>query len=193
MKTKFKGIKTAAEHRRGELVRDLLKMIGAGVIVGAAAVAAPNTLQLLQYLEPKNRSQRQKIWSAIKYLERHGDIKVHTAGDSDYVELTRQGKLRLQSDAIWELQLEAPRRWDRKWRMVMFDFPSGAVKRHEFRAKLEDFGFQMYQRSVFIYPHECREEVFALAKWLELKEYIRYVVATEIHDMRHFVRSFDLL
>ena len=48
MKTRFKGIKTAAEHRRGELVRDILKLVGAGLAVSAAAVVAPNTLQLLE-------------------------------------------------------------------------------------------------------------------------------------------------
>jgi DNA-binding transcriptional regulator PaaX len=193
MKTKFKGIKTAAQYERGELAKDLLRLVGAGIVAGVG-VAAPNTLQLLDYLDPKGRTQRNKIWNSIRYLERHGDVEIRTEPDGkDYVYLTRQGKVRLDGDGIWELQLSKPRQWDRKWRLVLFDFPARVTRRHEFRAKLEDFGFQMYQRSVFIYPHECREEVFAVAKWLELDDYIRYIVATDIHDMRYFVRAFDLL
>src|SRR4051812_12430590 len=106
MKTRFKGIKSASEHKRGELVKDLLKLIAAGVLVSAASVAAPNTLQLLEYLDPKSREERQKVWSAIRYLEKHGDIEVLTeANGKEYVYLTRRGKIRLDNDAIWDLQI----------------------------------------------------------------------------------------
>ena len=191
---KFKGIKTAAEYRRGEMIKDILKLVGAGLFVGVQTLAAPNTLQLLEYLDPKSRHERNKIWNAIRYLEQKGDIEVlaDTSGN-EFVQLTHKGKVRLNGQEVWDLSVEKPRRWDRKWRIVMFDFPTSARRRHEFRAKLEDLGFAMYQRSVFIYPYECREEVFTVAKWLELHDYIRYIVATEIHDMRKFVRLFDLL
>ncbi len=193
MGTKFRGIKSAAEHQRGELVKDLLKLVGAGII-GATIFAAPNTAQLLEYLDPKSRAQRNKIWNIIHYLERHGDIEVRTEKDgNDYVFLTSKGKYRLTSDSIWELSITRPRRWDRKWRIVMFDFPNNLANRREFRLKLQDLGFQLYQKSVFIYPYECREEVFTIAKWLNLHQHVRYVVASEIHDMRHFARIFDLL
>jgi DNA-binding transcriptional regulator PaaX len=191
--TKFTGIKTAAEYQRGEMIKDILKLIGAGVVVTGAAVAAPNTLQLLDYLDPKGRTERNKIWNAIRYLEQKGDIEVRTdeKGD-DYVYITGKGQMRLNADEIWELSITKPQCWDQKWRMVLFDFPASARRRHEFRAKLEDLGFEMYQRSVFIYPYECREEVFAVAKWLDLDDYIRYIVASEIHDMRRFAKLFDL-
>jgi DNA-binding transcriptional regulator PaaX len=191
---KFKGTKTAAEYQRGEMIRDILKLISAGIAASGTAPAAPNTLQLLDYLDPKGRVERNKIWNAIRYLEQKGDIEVQTdeKGD-DYVYLTSKGRTRLNADEIWQLSVEKPRQWDQRWRLVLFDFPSTARRRHEFRAKLEDLGFEMYQRSVFIFPYECREEVFTVAKWLDLDDYIRYIVATEIHDMRRFIKLFDLV
>ena len=194
MKTKFRGIKTAAEYRRGELVPDILRLIGRGVVVTAAAVVAPNTFQLLEYFNPHSRAERNKIWNAIHYLEKHGDVEVRTDPDGkQYLHLTRQGKIRFGGKRIWDITLSTPAKWNHKWHLVMFDFPVKCRARHAFREKLQDFGFQMYQRSVFIYPHECREEVYAVAKWFEVEDYIRYIVATEIKDMRHFVKSFDLL
>src|ERR1043166_9676937 len=75
-RTKFKGIKTATEYRRGELAKDILRLVAAGVVVGTAMVAAPNTLQLLDYFDPKGRRERNRIWNAIHYSERHGDVSV---------------------------------------------------------------------------------------------------------------------
>ncbi len=191
MKAKLHGIKTAAEHQRGELVKDVLRLVGLGVI-GVPTYSAPNTAQILQFLDPKNDRQKKKIWNIVRYLEKRGDVYIKEESGHAYVYLSAKGKLRLNSDTIWQLQLTEPRRWDKKWRIVMFDFPTRTRSRHEFRSKLEDFGFQMYQRSVFIYPHECRDEVFMVAKWLKVHQHIRYIVAEEIHDMPKYIRLFDL-
>lgn len=196
MGTKFKGIKTAAEYRRGELARDILRLVGAGVIggVGAVAAATTNTVQIIDYLNPKGVHERNRIWKAIKYLEKKNRVVFEERENYTYVILTKEGRLRLDEDAIWELTIDAPYRWDRKWRIVMFDLPSKHERvRQSFRLKLEDLGFKLYQRSVFIYPYECHEEVHTIAKWYGVDQYVRYIVATEIHDMRRYIKIFDLL
>lgn len=191
---RFRAVRKLEDQGRGELVSTILLLVGAGVAVGAVAALAPNTLQLIEYLDPKGRPQRRKIWNAIQYLEKKGDISVEAGKDGkEYVTLTRQGKMRYDEDQLWSLEIRKPRMWDRKWRLVMFDFPSRSRTRHAFRAKLEDFGFILYQRSVFIYPYECHDEVMAVARWYGLDDYVRYIVATEIHDMRRFAKEFDLL
>ena len=193
MATKFKGIKTAAEYRRGELTKDVLRLIGAGVVLGAVVVA-PNLAQIVDYFNPRGRAERKRIWNAIHYLERRGHVEFEHRGEDRYVTLTKQGKVRIDEHMIWELAIKHPMRWDKKWRIVMFDVPTrcGGI-RNEFRGKLENLGFRPYQRSVFIFPYECHEEVITIAKWYGIHEYVRYVVATEIHDMRRFVHEFDLL
>jgi DNA-binding transcriptional regulator PaaX len=193
MGTKFKSIKTASEYRRGELIKDILRLVAAGVVVGTMAAAAPNTVQLIDYLNPKGRVERRRIWAMIKYLEQKRRIRIEHRGDQYYVYLTSTGKLKLDENRIRELVPTIPRRWDRKWRLVMFDFPSTCRARHAFRTKLKDLGFHPYQRSVFIFPYECQEEVTVIAQWYRVDAYIRYVVATEIEDMRRFVKLFDLL
>ncbi len=192
--TKFKGIKTAAEYRRGELAKDILRLIGTGVVVGGAALMAPNTIQLIEFFDPKSPQERNRIWKTIKYLEEKNRVVFEERGQKTFVVLTHQGQLQLNEDAIWELAIERPRRWDRKWRIVMFDLPSSHEKiRQSFRLKLEDLGFKLYQRSVFIFPYECQEEVHTIAKWYGVDHCIRYIVATEIHDMRKYAQEFDLL
>ena len=194
MATKFKGIKTIREYQRGELAKDILRLIGAGVLVGGAAIIAPNTLQLIEYFDPKGPQERNRIWKAIKYLEQKNHVTFEERGEQTVVRLTSTGETRVHEEAIWELAIAVPRAWDRKWRIVMFDLPSSHEKvRQAFRLKLEDLGFKLYQRSVFIFPYECHEEVHTIAKWYGVDHCVRYIVATEINDMRHFAQKFDLL
>ncbi len=194
MVTKFKGIKTAAEYRRGELCKDILRLVGAGVVVGAAVVA-PNAAQLIDYLNPTGRAERNRIWKAIKYLEDKHRLHIEEKNGTQYVQLTEKGRRELDELLIWELAVKQPRFWDHKWRLVMFDFPTTYrdQTRRSFRSKLEDMGFVQYQRSVFIYPHECAQEIDIIADWFQVREHVRYVVATEINDMRYFVKEFGLL
>lgn len=194
MATKFKGIKTAAEYRRGELARDILRLVGAGVVKGSLLAMGPGTAQLIDYFDPKGRHERNRIWKAIKYLEQKNRIRIEERDTGQYAYLTSVGKLKLNEDAIWDMTVKKPYRWDHKWRLVMFDLPARHNKvRNEFRLKIEDLGFKLYQRSVFIYPYECHEEIHAIARWYGIDACIRYIVATEVHDMRRFVKIFDLL
>lgn len=193
MTTKFKGIRTAAEYRRGEITRDILRLIGTGVVLGTAVVA-PNVVQVLDVFDPKGRAQRNKIWKAIKYLESQERIRITEEDGERRLSLTNRGKEALHELSIDELSVQHPRMWDRKWRIVMFDIPMYKSRnRIPFREKIQDLGFAMYQKSVWVYPYECREEVLMVAEHYEVREYIRYMTVEEMSNMREFVKKFDLL
>ena len=193
MKTKFKGIKTAAEYKRGEITWDILRLVGAGVVIGTAIVA-PNVVQVLDMFDPKGRAQRNKIWKAIKYLEEQERVEIEEINGERVIKLTRKGKIALDDLAIDELQVDNPSLWDRKWRVVLFDIPMHKSRtRVPFREKIQDLGLEMYQKSVFVYPYECRHEVMAVAEFYGVREYVCYMTVEQMSNMREFVRKFDLL
>lgn len=175
---------------RGTLARDILRMV-AHTLAGRTPA---RTTDLIAAFSPADREDRNRIWKTIKYLEEKNRIEMEEHGGEWYVTLTRDGELKIDEDAIWNMAVKTPGRWDHKWRLVMFDLPTERDRnRHSFRAKLEDLGFKLYQRSVFIFPYECHEEIHTIAKWYGVDDYIRYIVATEVHDMRKFAKAFDLL
>lgn len=52
------------------------------------------------------------------------------------------------------------RSWDRKWRLVVFDVPELNKRyRDELREKLKKLNFYMIQKSVYITPYRCENEV----------------------------------
>ena len=53
------------------------------------------------------------------------------------------------------------------WRSVMFDVPTHSKQsRDRFAGMLKALGFVHYQKSVFICPHPCEEELEAVAEYL---------------------------
>ncbi len=46
------------------------------------------------------------------------------------------------------------------WRIVLFDIPEDAkIKREVLRGKLKELGFTMIQRSVWVIPYPCEDDI----------------------------------
>jgi DNA-binding transcriptional regulator PaaX len=68
--------------------------------------------------------------------------------------------------------------WDKKWRIIIFDIPQEKhIARIRFRNKLKSLGCVMLQKSVFIFPYPCHEEVGDIAGYLEISDYIDILIA----------------
>lgn len=69
-------------------------------------------------------------------------------------------------------------KWDKKWRVVIFDIPQDkSLERQSFRRKLILMGFQPLQKSVFIFPYPCEEEIALIARELNITNNIDVILA----------------
>lgn len=63
----------------------------------------------------------------------------------------------------------------------MFDIPQTHERqRYLFRAKLKMLGFQMIQKSVFVIPYPCEEELSRICRTLRLLDHVDVIVAETI-------------
>lgn len=92
-----------------------------------------------------------------------------------------------QSGSVWAkgaINKYFPRRypvWDKKWRLVIFDIPQELhLARVKFRKKLINLGFFMLQKSVFVLPYPCHEEIGDICEQLNISDYIDIVTAEDI-------------
>jgi DNA-binding transcriptional regulator PaaX len=175
---------------RGSLAQSILRLVESEFDTEHAEA---NALKVINYFKPQDRFERNRIWKAIKYLEEQNRIAIKERGDEYYILLTQEGKVKLAEVAIWDLSIAAPKRWDKKWRIVMFDFPKEmTTTRNSFRQKIEDIGFKVYQRSVYIYPFECTEEVKSICEFFNAEAFVRYVVAIDIDNTEEYIKLFEL-
>lgn len=137
---------------------------------------------------------RRKYFNAFYYLKKRGFISLERDGHDIRISITKEGKKRAGKYQIDDLFLERPKKWDGKWRLVIFDIPNtSAVIRNVFRRKLKEFGFYPLQKSVWICPFGCQEEIAFLREFLGAgKKQIQVLEISKIEDDISLKKIFKL-
>lgn len=111
----------------------------------------------------------------------------------DTYHITLKGEKRLRNMVIDEVIIKNPKRWDGKWRLVMYDLPIRFKKaRDAFRFKLKDLGFFQFQKSAWIYPYPCEGEILFVADFFGVRKYIEILEVDKILDDRKIKAHFGL-
>ncbi len=122
---------------------------------------------------------------SLKELEKSGEIEMV---------LTRKGKEKALRYNPNSLSVKGSLRWDGKWRIIAFDIPKAEKKaRDAFRFHLRRLGFQMLQKSLFVFPYPCEDEIDFLVELYGLQQYVRRITTHEIDIELHLKKNFDLL
>lgn len=181
--------KVRVSIRRTKLQEIILKTIAtAGVI--SVALMAPNVIGAMGKLGilPYRRN-REVVKSAADRLKRKGLIKFE---DGRY-SLTALG------DTVWQrwqlsgYKLGKQNKWDRKWRVIIFDIPEKKRKtRTEVRRIFTQAGLRRLQDSVWIYPHDCEDVIGLLKIELGVGKDILYMVVDQLENDRRLREEFDL-
>lgn len=107
--------------------------------------------------------------------------------------LTEKGKERALTFNVDLLVLPKKRNWDGMWHAVLFDIPeTRRAARHAFRYKLKELGFEQWQKSVFVFPYPCRDEIDFVIEFFGLRPYVRLAVLTNITNEAELLLRFGL-
>lgn len=108
--------------------------------------------------------------------------------------LTTEGRKRILRYMPDNMTIKKPSRWDGLWRLVMFDIPEKkSLGRVAFRKKLKDLGFHPIQKSVFIHPYECKDEIDFIVEIFNLTPYIRFARVKDIDTELDLKKRFNLV
>jgi len=112
----------------------------------------------------------------IDLVEKNDEIFVHLKNDNN------PQVIKYSIKALLELK-QKEKKWNKKWFMVFFDVPEiQRNKRDYLRKFLNKIGFYRYQKSVYIFPYECEEEINLIKKIVEGAKYMKYIIAEKIED-----------
>lgn len=169
-------------RRRGYLQTAVLTALAvSGVLL--VAMVAPNTLQLLEKFGVIRRLNDQTN-SALTRLVKKGFIRFENIGRKKYARITEKGK----SFLLYEQQRAAlstgqRRRWDKRFRIVMFDVPERRRPiRIKLRTTMKQAGFLRLQDSVWVYPYDCEDFIALLKADLHIGKDVLYTVVEKIEN-----------
>ncbi len=173
-------INTKDRYARHERNKEILVAIAKMGFIISLAVLAPNAAGHILKLVgvAPNRKSYMATNRSLKNLEKKGYLHYKTIGKRKFLEMTLEGRNYLDKLTIKDIILPKKKSWDRKWRLVTFDIPEElAENRRKFWGTLKVLGMYRLEKSIFIYPYECRENVDKISRILSINKFVRYMVA----------------
>ena len=100
--------------------------------------------------------------------------------------LTEKGHEKAFTYDIDSIFIKPMKRWDEKWRLVTFDVPEKFKKaRNSLSLTLRKMGLYRLQKSVFVHPFECKDEIDFVTEFWNVRPFVRYVVTHSIDNDLH--------
>lgn len=171
---------------RRDIQRAVLTTIGIAGIIAVMAIA-PNLPQALPGIMGKKRYRAQfgyRARTAAGRLAQKGLVRFIERDGKRFAELTTEGKRVLAIDsAKAALAVQKQKRWDKRWRMIIFDIPERRkYVRERLRRTMREMGFLRIQDSVRVFPHDCEELMALLKADLHIGKDVLYAVVEHIEN-----------
>ena len=183
------------KDKRKNLQKIILNTIFAAGILGMAIVA-PNVLGAIgKLIGNKNRKKNIKysINASLARLEEKGLIKVDELDGKKIAYITKKGEDALNFLEKHNYKLKTPKKWDGRWRVIIFDIKESRKKvREQIRYTLVQIGFVKLQNSVWIYPYDCEDFISLMKTDFMIEKDLLYMVVEKLENDWFFRKTFKL-
>ena len=176
--------------KRGEIQKLILRSVKVAGLLSIALVA-PNVVGAMAKLGIiSTKRQSEIVNSSASKLAKKGWLKFN----GKYYELTAEGERKLRLLEIRGFKLERPKKWDKKWRVIIFDIPE---KKKNIREKVRNLftqaSFYRLQDSVWVYPYDCEDVIGLLKTDFRVGKDILYMIVDEIESDKRLREEFGIL
>ena len=181
-------------RRLGPTAQKILLLLEAGIILGL-------TQRPDHYFRVLKKAH--KAWKEIDAESMHKTIKrLYHSKLIDYHEnrdktvslvIAAVGEQKILRYRLENMKIQKPPHWDGLWGVVIFDIPERFKKgRVALACALKNLGFHAFQKSVFVHPYPCKDEIDFVVEMFELRPYVRFLVAQEVDVAPDLKRKFHL-
>jgi len=182
------------ESKKKNIQKIILNSIATAGIL-SVALLAPNVLSVLRpfVLDKKSKNFKYNTNRSLSRLLLLGLVIFIEKDGKKYLRLTEKGKLKLMTLEKDNFKFCKPQKWDKKWRIVIFDIPQRRrLQRDKLRFTLKQIGFVKLQHSVWVYPYDCEELITLLKLDFKVGREILYIIAEKIENDKIFKKYFKL-
>lgn len=181
---------------KGTLSQEILRklLIGGMFLIAAQSPYFWLNVYKALFSGEKTKFKEKQVKDVFRYMKNKGLIDIETKRGQTYVRLTKEGEREAGRYQINKLQIKIPKKWDGKWRVVIFDIPEKEkIRRNAFRGKLKELGFFSLQKSVWVCPYSCEKEINLLREFFNLdKRNLKILEAAKIEDDKSLRKFFNL-
>ena len=137
---------------------------------------------------------RKKLNESIKTLYQNKMISmVENENGTINMIINDAGKKKTLVYNLDEIKINKSKTWDNLWRVIIFDIPEKyKPTREALRQKLRELNFYKLQKSIFVMPYECKNEIDFIIEVFQIRPWVRYIVAKHIDNELHLKKHFGL-
>jgi phenylacetic acid degradation operon negative regulatory protein len=179
--------------------REILDLLGQGVLITIALTSPYAGAELIKHLAFKvldkawEKYDQARLKQSIKRMIKSQFLDVKEENGKTTLVVTLKGKRKLLQYNLQSMKLEFNGQWDGKWRIVIFDVVEGKrCFRDGLRKKIKQLGLFQMQKSVFVTPYPCENEIAFLREYLEIKEGVSCFTTTDLEEEEFLKKRFGL-
>lgn len=172
-----------------EITKIIIKslLISGGIVIACTNPTfghriLPKLLKHVSYKMKNKKRDQKKFYDTFTRLKNKGLIEVKYRGKQIHIVLSKEGKKYAGKYQIDELEIKKPKKWDKRWRLLIFDIENRQrAKREALRGKIIELGLYQLQKSVWVHPYDFRKEVETLKGFFGLIHgEIQMIVASDV-------------
>ncbi|OHA19061.1 MAG: CRISPR-associated endonuclease Cas2 [Candidatus Taylorbacteria bacterium RIFCSPHIGHO2_01_FULL_45_63] len=177
------------ERRRANIQKVVLQTVTAVGFL-SLALLAPNALQMLRVFDPKLKMLRRKVIDTSRRRMVLNGLLQYKDG---FLRLTPKGEEKLRQLEIRDYKIPRPKRWDKKWRLLIFDIPEKRKRvREKVRQTLVSLEFKRLQDSVWVYPYDCEDVITLLKADFKIGKDLLYIIVDKIENDKYLKNDFGI-
>ena len=151
--------------------KEVLILLGAGAFLAASIIFPGLPMVAKSFInaaKEANRNKSQKEWEkfnlwrlrqVVKRMQSSKLVEIKEEKSIPIIKITQKGKQKLLRYKIDEMALDESS-WDGKWRLIIYDVANTKRAHSEmFRTMLNKLKFLKLQRSVYLTPFKCEDEI----------------------------------
>ncbi|OGI76494.1 CRISPR-associated endonuclease Cas2 [Candidatus Nomurabacteria bacterium RIFCSPHIGHO2_02_FULL_42_19] len=183
------------KDKRKNLQKIILSTIYAVGILSVVAVA-PNIFSVIKQLEgsrSRKKSLKYSINASFTRLKEKGLIEIVEMNGKKIARITKKGEDSLSFLEKHNFRLKIPKKWDGRWRVVIFDIKESKKRiREQLRISLTQIGFLKLQNSVWLYPYDCEDLISLLKADFKIGKDVLYMIVEKLENDWQFLKAFNL-
>lgn len=180
------------DYRYGELAKQILKGLALGGFI-VVCFALPGFAQVATLFQSKGARDNYRIKQAIKGLQKNRFVDVYEKDGKEVMEITELGKKRVFEYDLDDMKLKVPKKWDGFWRIISFDIPESKKRgRDALSRKVKELGMYPIQKSMFVSPYPCKDEIDFIGEFFDVRKYVIYMKVKEIEGATNLKRIFKI-
>ncbi|MEK7601691.1 MAG: hypothetical protein AAB480_04130 [Patescibacteria group bacterium] len=163
-------------------------VLAVGMLAPNIFLALPGVMGKRRYklaFQARTAASRLAIKGYVRFVEKNGKKRMEITG-------TGRRAIALEEQKA-ALAAQRGKRWDKRWRLVMFDIPQHRRRdRDHLRSEMRGCGFLRLQDSVWVFPYDCEELVMLLKVDMRIGKDVLYAIVESIENDGWIKKHFGL-